>query len=107
MPPQGRLRRNRRLGRRGRRLRHGLQDHDVDFAPDLGPDNLDRLSAALHDLGARVRIADEGLPFNHTGQSPGNADIWNLTCAYGDFDITFHPGGPGGYPDLVVPVETE
>jgi len=79
----------------------GYKTTDIDIAPDLGPDNLDRLSAALHYLGARVRFGDESLPFDHTGQSLGNADIWNLTCAYGDFDITFHPGGPGGYPHLI------
>ena len=79
----------------------GYKTTDIDFAPDFGPGNLDRLSAALHSLGARIRIAGESLPFDHNGQSLGNADIWNLTCAYGDFDITFHPSGPGGYPNLV------
>lgn len=79
----------------------GYKTTDIDIAPDLGPDNLDRLSGALHDLSARVRFGDESLPFDHTGKSLGSADIWNLTCACGDFDITFHPSGPGGYPNLI------
>lgn len=79
----------------------GYKTTDIDLAADLGPENLDRLSAALDDLGARVRFGNESLPFDHNGQSLGSADIWNLTCAHGDFDITFHPGGPGGYPSLI------
>ena len=79
----------------------GYETTDIDIAPDFGRGNLDRLSAALSHLGARVRFGDESFPFDHTGQSLGNADIWNLTCDYGDFDIAFHPSGPGGYPDLV------
>ncbi len=29
--------------------------------------------------------------------------MWNLTCADGEFDISFHPSGfPGGYAELAV-----
>ena len=31
------------------------------------------------------------------------ADMWNLICRYGEFDITFRPSGiEGGYKQLVV-----
>jgi len=75
---------------------------DVDVTPERARDNLDRLSAALTELEARIRTdaVPEGLPFNHTGESLGAADIWNLTTAAGDLDITFVPAGTNGYPDL-------
>ncbi len=40
---------------------------DVDFTPATDPDNLERLSAALTELGARIRTeaVPEGLPFAH------------------------------------------
>jgi hypothetical protein len=42
---------------------------DIDLTPDASADNLERLSAALKDLGARLRTAavPEGLPFDHDG----------------------------------------
>jgi hypothetical protein len=60
------------------------------------------LSAALHELKARVRTADdaEGLPFDHDGPSLGRARVWNLTSRYGEFDLSFVPSGTEGYNDL-------
>jgi len=76
---------------------------DIDFTPDTTADNLNRLSAALKELDARIRsdaVAD-GLPFDHDGASLGNAEFWNLICQYGEFDISFHPSGfAGGYSEL-------
>jgi len=83
---------------------HGspLVTTDVDVTPERARDNLDRLSAALTELEARIRMdaVPEGLPFDHTGESLGAADIWNLTTAAGDLDITFVPAGTNGYADL-------
>jgi hypothetical protein len=83
---------------------HGspLVTTDVDVTPDRARDNLDRLSAALKDLGARIRTdaAPEGLVFDHNGESLAAADIWNLTTTAGDLDITFVPAGTRGYADL-------
>ena len=75
---------------------------DVDIMPERARDNLDRLSAALKDLDARVRTdaVPEGIPFDHDGESLGAADIWNLKTVAGDLDITFVPAGTNGYPDL-------
>jgi hypothetical protein len=85
---------------------HGspLVTNDVDITPERTPDNLERLSAALNDLDARIRTdaAPEGLAFDHNGESLAAADIWNLTTSGGDVDITFVPAGTGGYPDLRV-----
>jgi hypothetical protein len=75
---------------------------DIDVTPASDSANLKRLSAALHELRARVRIADDpqGLPFEHDGPSLGRSRVWNLTSPYGEFDISFVPSGTEGYDDL-------
>ena len=76
---------------------------DIDFTPGTSRDNLARLSAALHELGARIRTegVPEGLEFDHDGQSLARASVWNLTCERGEFDISFRPSGiDGGYDEL-------
>jgi hypothetical protein len=83
---------------------HGT-DHvttDVDIAPSTAADNLGRLSAALDDLGARIRVEGiaGGLAFDHDGPSLAGAGVWNLTTRAGDLDIAFHPAGTGGWDDL-------
>lgn len=80
----------------------GPRTLDIDFTPASDPANLDRLSAALDELGARIRTADVpgGLPFSHDGPSLGRGAIWNLTCAAGDFDLSFVPSGTSGFDDL-------
>ncbi len=76
---------------------------DVDFTPAIDRDNLERLSAALRELGARIRThaEPEGFAFAHDGASLGRAKMWNLQCAHGAFDITFEPAG-GGYDHLAL-----
>ena len=71
---------------------------DVDFTPATDPDNLERLSAALTELGARIRTeaVPEGLPSAHDAVSLGRTKMWNLQCRHGAFDIAFEPAG-GGY----------
>lgn len=78
---------------------------DIDFTPEASQENLARLSLALRDLSARIRTeaVPEGLPFGHDAASLGAAETWNLVCADGEFDISFHPSGfADGYPQLVV-----
>ena len=83
---------------------HGsdLVTSDVDITPALGEKNLRRLSAALDELGARVRAADapDGRPFDHGAASLARALVWNLTTDAGDLDIPFVPAGTSGYEDL-------
>ena len=75
---------------------------DLDITPDQGGDNLERLSAALDDLGARIRVDDEpaGLPFDHDARSLADVGVWNLVTRAGDLDISCVPSGTAGYPDL-------
>ena len=81
----------------------GYETRDIDFTPATDRDNLDRLSLALYELGARIRTdaVPEGLPFSHSGESLAKASMWNLQCKYGAFDITFEPAG-GGYDHLAL-----
>ena len=75
----------------------------IDFTPETSKANLERLSAALRELGARIRTAavDGGLPFDHDADSLGRATVWNLICDLGEFDISFRPSGfEGGYRQL-------
>jgi hypothetical protein len=75
---------------------------DVDVVPQDAPGNLERLSAALHELDARIRVAGEpdGIPFDHAADSLARVRTWNLQTSRGDLDITFEPSGTRGYDDL-------
>jgi len=78
---------------------------DIDVTPETSQENLARLSLALTELGARIRTegVPDGLPFGHDATSLAAADVWNLICADGEFDISFHPSGfAEGYAELVV-----
>ena len=78
---------------------------DIDLTPEASQENLARLSRALTDLGARIRAeaVPDGLPFRHDATLLAAAEVWNLVCADGEFDISFHPSGfAGGYTELAV-----
>ncbi|MGH3301695.1 MAG: hypothetical protein ACRDOK_08450 [Streptosporangiaceae bacterium] len=78
---------------------------DIDFTPEASQENVTRLSRALTDLGAKIRTeaVPDGLPFSHDATSLAAAEGWNLVCADGEFDISFHPSGfAGGYAQLAV-----
>jgi hypothetical protein len=78
---------------------------DIDLTPEASHENLARLSLALKELGARIRTEGEpgGLPFSHDATSLAAAEVWNLICPDGEFDISFHPSGfAGGYAQLVI-----
>lgn len=83
---------------------HGspLPTVDADICPDDAPENLRRLAAALEELEARIRTPDapEGVQFPHDAGFLANAELLNLTTRYGDLDLSFHPAGTNGYPDL-------
>jgi len=78
---------------------------DIDLTPEASEENLARLSLALKELRARIRTEamPDGLPFSHDAASLAAADVWNLICADGEFDISFYPPGfEGGYAQLAV-----
>ena len=77
---------------------------DIDFTPAESTDNLQRLSSALNELDARIRtgVDDGGVEFDHDARSLRRADMWNLVCRYGEFDLAFRPAGfDSGYLGLI------
>jgi hypothetical protein len=76
---------------------------DIDFTPRATAENLSRLSQVLTDLDARIRTEGipDGLPFSHDAASLATVGVWNLTCKFGELDISFKPSGTDGYEDLV------
>jgi hypothetical protein len=77
---------------------------DIDFTPSSSPENLRRITEALRELGARLRVASvpDGVAFDPAPQLIVQMAMLNLTCRYGDFDLAFHPSGTGGFEDLTV-----
>jgi hypothetical protein len=86
---------------------HGapLPTQDVDIAPERSAANLDRLAAALGELGAKLRVAGDpdGVEFPIDGPFlASQPHVLNLVTAAGDLDLTITPAGfPNGYDDLV------
>jgi hypothetical protein len=85
---------------------HGstLPTEDVDITPSRSRANLDRLAAALRELGARIRTEDdpEGVEFPFDGRFLAAMPLMlNLTTDAGDLDLTLQPSGfPSGYEEL-------
>jgi len=75
---------------------------DVDVTPASNRENLERLAAALRELGARLRTSTdpEGVSFPVDAEMLASADMWTLTTSAGDLDIHFTPAGTRGYDDL-------
>lgn len=76
---------------------------DADITPDDSPKNLDRLTAALREIDAKIYTdtVPEGLPFDCSPKMLSRAKIWNLVTSAGRLDIAFEPSGTKGYADLV------
>jgi hypothetical protein len=68
---------------------------DVDVVPDRSSHNLQRLSSALSELDARVRVEGipDGLVFQHDPASLAAVQVLNLVTRFGDLDLTFSPAG--------------
>jgi hypothetical protein len=75
---------------------------DVDVVPDDAPANLERLTAALVELHARIWTEREpqGVSFDPAAAALGGTRIWNLVTDHGRLDLTFDPAGTGGYADV-------
>ena len=77
--------------------------NDADIAPSMSDDNLERLSVALRDLGARLRVASEpeGVPFDPHPSLLRSMAMLNMVTRCGPVDISVRPAATGGYDDLV------
>jgi hypothetical protein len=85
----------------------GTVTFDVDVVPDTAPENLTRLSAALDELDARIRVngIEGGLPFDRDAGSLGSMEVVNLVTKHGDLDVTFHPSGISSFSEWDVHAE--
>ncbi|MHB8325735.1 MAG: hypothetical protein ACYDEA_01585 [Candidatus Dormibacteria bacterium] len=79
-----------------------LSTGDIDVTPERSPENLARLSEALTELDARVRVAEtpEGVHFSHSGDSLLGIALLNLTTRHGDLDLVMEPAGGTTYWEL-------
>jgi hypothetical protein len=81
------------------------QDVDVCYARD--DDNLERMAAALKELGARLRGAPGDVPFVLDTKTLRMRDHFTFDTEAGALDILGHPSGaPGGFEELDPAAET-
>ncbi len=76
---------------------------DVDICPSTDDANLARLTAALADLGARLRVEGDpnGVPFEPHPDMLRQVEVMTLITEHGPLDLCFTPDGfPDGYADL-------
>ncbi|MEO5986926.1 MAG: hypothetical protein ABIW50_07575 [Candidatus Limnocylindria bacterium] len=78
-------------------------DIDVCYARDH--ENLERLAAALGELGSVLRGAPPDVPFHPDWRTLQRGDTFTLTTAYGDLDILGTPAGTSGFEELDVNAE--
>lgn len=85
-------------------LLHGsaLITNDADICPGRSRANLERLAAALRELGASVRATTEtgGVAFACDAEFLERVQMLNLETSAGQFDIAFAPAGFDGYDAL-------
>ena len=76
---------------------------DVDICRSTDDANLDRLAAALVELGARLRVSGEpeGLPFEPHADMLRQVELMTLITEHGPLDLCFTPDGfPDGFSTL-------
>lgn len=74
---------------------------DTDICYERTPENLERLAAALEDLGARLRGVDEEVPFLLDAKTLAAGDHFTFRTVAGDFDVLGTPAGVEGFDELV------
>jgi hypothetical protein len=80
-----------------------LTTHDLDVTPARDAENLERLSEALRELGARLRVRKgPAVEFPVDASFLTEATSWTLETRDGQwFDVIFEPAGTAGYADLL------
>src|ERR671936_374224 len=84
------------------RIAHGsaYPSYDVDIAYARAHDNLERLAAALRELGATLRGAPAGLPFQLDAKALENGAKFTFDTEFGSLDILSDPDGAPKYAQL-------
>ena len=77
--------------------------NDADILPARDPKNLERLSGALRDLDARLRVdrEPEGVTFDPHPALLASMAMLNMTTRCGDLNLTFSPAALDDYDALV------
>ena len=74
---------------------------DTDICYERTPENLERLAAALGELGAKLRGVDEEVPFQLDAKTLAAGDHFTFRTQAGDFDVLGTPAGVEGFDQLV------
>lgn len=77
-----------------------LDQVDLDICYERNGPNYEALAAALRELGATLRGAPEGIPFQLDAQSIKMGDSFTFNTAAGPLDCLGTPSGTNGYADL-------
>ena len=82
--------------------------NDADILPSDEAPNVERLSKALADLEARLRVDSDpdGVEFDPHPALISSIATLDMTTRCGDLDLTFTPAGLVGYADVVAKSET-
>ena len=75
---------------------------DIDITPNRDVGNLQRLAAALQEMGGQVLTAEGTLDASWPidDQHPRLRETTFLTTRFGDVDVVINPAATEGYPDL-------
>jgi hypothetical protein len=75
---------------------------DADITPAADTANLDRLAAALAEMGARLRVegVPEGIPAPLDADTLAGRNVITMLTDHGPLDVSFCPEGTAGYADL-------
>jgi hypothetical protein len=87
-------------GLAGMALGSALPSFDVDIAYARDRQNLERLANALAELGATLRGAPAGLPFQLDAKTLANGAMFTFDTPHGSFDILSDPSGAPPYDQL-------
>jgi hypothetical protein len=90
----------------GRLLGSPTVTNDLDVCYARDDRNLERLSDALRELGARLRGVDEDVPFLLDARTLRAGDAFTLVTDAGNLDVFGFPPGSGGYDALRRTAET-
>src|SRR6266508_4092607 len=74
--------------------------YDVDIAYERGRENLERLAAALRDLGATIRGAPTDLPFQLDAETLEKGQHFTFATPFGSLDLLTDPDGAPKYGEL-------
>lgn len=73
---------------------------DIDICYDRVPENLERLAAALRDLGVRLRGTDDDVPFVVDARTLAAGDHFTFASRAGDVDVLGTPAGIEAFDEL-------